>query len=673
MPNVPDTSAMPVSSATSRGRLVFDPAELNYNFGADHPMQPRRLAALIDLLETSGLWQKEDERTRLPLRAATPQELALNHTASYIAAVQQLSLPEEDIASKEERVIREQLIQQYGFGEGDTPALPGMHEVCSLIVGGSLVALSAVMGLPEGGTFATEEDRPLHVFHPAGGLHHAWADRASGFCVYNDISVAIAHVLQASEAKILYIDFDAHHGDGVQRSFYDDPRVMTISLHETGRYLFPGTGDVLELGKGLGRGYSVNVPLEPFTEDDSYIEVMDNLLRPLVTSFAPDVLVTLHGCDTHAWDPLTHLKLTMRGIQAQIKLAHELAHSYCQGRWMAMGGGGYDLFRVVPRAWGAVWAEMSDQPLPVDLPEAWIERWRPEWLAVEEQELEEQEVMGKTAETTAFPTTFMDRPEDFPEQPRRWTISRTNQHTVALARHLLLTPSIRLAFPTGQRRSPMAGLADLLHLRGSDTPSRSKILETKAGPLLLRDFCPPSLVERLTADSGLKAFARLPEREHALLLGIARSPDCALTLAHTPTGVIVGEVTIAPADAWWEGIDNVYEVAIEVSSNWRGASIAQHMLAFALELDALEDMILFAAGLSWHWDMEGLGITTHRYRELIAHLFATQGFVEYPTTEPNVSMEPSNILLVRIGKRVDQRVITQFFNRMMSTPSFPMM
>jgi hypothetical protein len=171
----------------------------------------------------------------------------------------------------------------------------------------------------------------------------------------------------------------------------------------------------------------------------------------------------------------------------------------------------------------------------------------------------------------------------------------------------------------------------------------------------------------LTPDSGLKAFARLPEREHKLLLGISKSPDCALTLAHTPTGVIVGEVTIAPGDTWWEGIDNVYEVAIEVSSNWRGHSIARHMLAFALELDALEDMILFAAGLSWHWDMEGLGITAHRYRELIAHLFATQSFVEYPTTEPNVSMEAANILLVRIGTRVDQRVVTQFFNRMLST------
>ena len=676
MPNEPvalSPSTISTIPLSSRARLVFDPAELNYNFGVDHPMQPRRLVALIELLETCGLWNKADERTHLPLRTATFEELTLNHTASYIAAVQQLSIPEEDVITDEEKVIREQLIQQYGFGEGDTPALPGMHEVCSLIVGGSLVALSAVMGLPEGGTFATEAERPLHVFHPAGGLHHAWSDRASGFCVYNDISVAIAHVLQASEAKILYIDFDAHHGDGVQRSFYDDPRVMTISLHETGRYLFPGTGDVLELGKGLGRGYSVNVPLEPFTEDDSYIEVMDALLKPLVISFAPDVLVTLHGCDTHAWDPLTHLKLTMRGIQAQIKLAHELAHTYCQGRWVAMGGGGYDLYRVVPRAWGAVWAEMSGQTLPTNLPQEWIERWRSAWQAVEMQEREEQEVMGKANAVTDFPTIFMDTPRDFPAMPRRWTISQTNRRTVALVRHLLVTPYIRLAFPTGNLRSPMVGLTDLLHLRGSNTPSRTRAIETKAGSILLRDFCPPSLVERLMADSGLKAFARLSVREHELLLNIAKSPDCALTLAHTMMGKIVGQVTIAPADAWWEGIDNVYEVAIEVSSNWRGEDIAKRMLAFALELDAIEDMILFAAGLSWHWDMEGLGITTHRYRELIAHLFATQNFVEYPTTEPNVSMEPSNILLVRVGKRIDQRVVTQFFNRMMSAPNLPVM
>src|SRR5579885_753989 len=494
----------------SRTRLIFHEDELAYDFGAQHPMQPRRLVALIDLLETSGLW-KRDDRQQLPLRMATVEELQLVHTADYIAAVQHLSTLQ---AGEKQHTARagdrsdQELILNYGFGEGDTPALPNMHKVSALIAGGTLVAMSAVMGLPEGGAFASEQERPLHVFHPAGGLHHALAGKASGFCVYNDAAVAIAHVLRATEAKVLYIDFDAHHGDGVQQAFYDEPRVMTISLHETGQYLFPGTGDVLELGSGLGRGYSVNLPLEPFTEDDSYIEVMHALRPPLVMSFAPDIIISNHGCDTHAWDPLTHLSLTMQGIQAQMKLAHQLAHTYCQGRWVALGGGGYDLYRVVPRAWAMLWAEMSGQPLPEQLPEEWIARWRPAWQQVQEREAAAQQIMGKPGEATDFPTTFRDRPENFPAMPRRWEISRANAQTVGLVRHLVVPPYVRQAYPPTRSRSPLAGLFDLLHLHGTDTPSRSKTLETQKGPLLLRDFCPPSLVERLNIDSGMSAFAR---------------------------------------------------------------------------------------------------------------------------------------------------------------------
>ncbi len=647
-----------------RARMIFDPEELRYDFGAWHPLQPMRLKALMDLLESSRLWRADDERTYLKLRAATIEELSLVHTHDYIAAVQRLSLPED---SNMDSVQRAQLALHYGFGDADTPAASGMHDVSAHVVGGTLIAISAVMGLPEGGVFDTEEERPLHVFHPAGGWHHAWAERASGFCIYNDPAIAIAHVLRSKEAKVLYVDFDAHHGDGVQRAFYDDPRVMTVSIHETGRHLFPGTGDVLELGSRGGRGYSVNVPLEPFTEDDSYIEVMDSLLSPLVTAFAPDVIITAHGCDTHAWDPLTHLSLTMRGIRAQVKMAHQLAHTYCQGRWVAIGGGGYDLYRVVPRAWSILWAEMSDQQVPERLPEKWVEHWQPIWQGVQDQEQAAQQAMEKTSTSTNFPTTFMDRPEDFPPQPRRWSISHTNRHTVSLVRHLVIPSSVRQAFPSMGQRSPLAGLFDLLHLNKESTPSRSKAMETHSGPILLRDFCPPSLVERLKPDSGLRAFARFPEREHQLLLNIARSPDCALALAHTPTGEIVGEVTIAPADEWWEGIENLYEVAIEVSSNWRSEGIAHNLLAFALELDALEDMIFFAMGLSWHWDTEGLGISMYRYRELIVQIFASQGFVEYPTTEPNISMEPTNVLTARIGKRVDKRIISQFLNRLLSS------
>ncbi len=660
----------------SRSRLAFDRGELAYDFGPEHPMKPSRIVALMDLLITSKLWNPDDKQTRLPIRAATIEELRLIHTEEYIAEVQRLSNTEEidaflnEIYSETTQTHLRERAEQFGFGEGDTPPIPGMHDVAALIAGGTLVALSAVMGLPEGGTFASENDRPLHVFHPYGGLHHALAERASGFCVYNDVSVAIARLLEASEAKVLYIDFDAHHGDGVQHSFYDDPRVMTISLHESGRYLFPGTGDVLEVGDGFGRGYSANMPLEPFTEDVSYIETMNALLLPLIISFAPDVIISNHGCDTHSWDPLTHLELTLRGIQAQMQLAHQYAHSYCQGRWVAVGGGGYDVYRVVPRAWSMLWAEISDQILPERLPEEWVQRWRPIWLKEAEQEEEVQQLLGKAPGVASFPTTFLDRQEDFPAQPRRMTITHTNRLTVAFVRQLLLPSTVRRAFPSTQPLSPMAGIFDLLHIRGSQTPSRSKTIESPAGQLLLRDFCPPSLVERLVPDSGLHAFARIPEREHQLLLNLAKSPDCALALAHTPEGEIVAQVTLAPGDDWWDGFENVYEVTIEVSSNWRHMGIAHKILDFALELDALEDMILFAMGLSWHWDIDDLKISVYRYRELIARLFGSQGFEEFATTEPDIRMEPGNILLVRVGKDVDQLVVKRFLNRLQSTPHF---
>jgi acetoin utilization deacetylase AcuC-like enzyme/GNAT superfamily N-acetyltransferase len=673
--HIANTSHDAEAAYKHRARLIFDPFELHYDFGGDHPFQSRRIVALMDLLESSGLWRSDDQRQRLALRAATLEELALIHTPDYIDAVQRLSVPEEtclsaDAERKRKHDQRSHLEVTYGFAEGDTPPFAQMHQVAAEIAGGTLVALSAVMGLQDGGTFASEDERPLHVFHPAGGLHHAWANRASGFCVYNDIAVAIAHVLESTEAKILYIDFDAHHGDGVQRAFYDDPRVMTISFHETGQYLFPGTGDVLELGNGSGRGYSVNIPLEPFTEDTSFIEVMNSLLTPLVVSFAPDVMISQHGCDGHAWDPLTHLSLTMRSFQAQAKLAHQLAHTWCQGRWVALGGGGYDQFRVVPRAWSIVWAEMSGQTLPDQLPQQWVARWRPEWQAAEEQEAIEQVTMGKTPAPAHFPITFQDRAEDFSAQPRRRAITQANRRTAALVRHMLLPSAVSKALTFTACHSPMSGMFDLLHVHGNETPPRSKTIETPQGPLLLRDFCPPSLVERLTPDSGLHAFARLPDREHQLLISIAKNPDCALTLAHTPEGVIVGQVTLTFGDEWWEDLENIYEVSIEVSSNWRGMGIARQLLAFSLELDALEDMILFAMGLSWHWDFEGLGISPYRYRQLISHLFATQGFVEHATTEPNITMEPSNILLVRIGKRVDEHMVHRFHNRVLSSPAF---
>ena len=208
-------------------------------------------------------------------------------------------------------------------------------------------------------------------------------------------------------------------------------------------------------------------------------------------------------------------------------------------------------------------------------------------------------------------------------------------------------------------------------LRENSTISQSTTIETPAGRLVLRNFCSPSFVESLRADCGLRAFARLPEREHQLLVNIARRPDSALTLAHTLSGEIVGEVTLAPADAWWAGLDQVYEGAVQVSSRWRRFGIARQLLAFALHVDVLEEIIILAMGLSWHWDMEGLGLTRYRYRQLIAQLFANYGFSEYLTSEPNIRMDPANVMLARIGSHVDQQRINHFLNRLLSSQTLP--
>jgi len=199
--------------------------------------------------------------------------------------------------------------------------------------------------------------------------------------------------------------------------------------------------------------------------------------------------------------------------------------------------------------------------------------------------------------------------------------------------------------------------------RSTACPRRSTF-ETAAGSLILHSFCPPSLVTSLKADRGLHAFAHIPEREHQLLLGIAERPDCALTLAYTATGEIVGQVTLAPADAWWQGVSNTYELAIEVSLHWRRLGIARQLLSLALEHPVVEEMVLAAVGLSWHWDLKVSGLSPFRYRSLLAHILEPYHFFECLTDEPNVGLDPANILLVRIGKRVELEVMDQLFQRL---------
>ncbi len=334
---------------TGRAAFVWDEGFTRYNFGAEHPMQPVRLRMTYELARTCGVLDASDVVAPQP---ATREQLELVHDAAYIDDVERISREADDPYRAYGR----------GIGAGDNPAFGGMHEVSALIAGGSIAAASRVW-----------RGEAAHAFNHAGGLHHAMADRASGFCIYNDASIAIAWLLAEGAQRIVYVDVDVHHGDGVQAAFYDDPRVITISLHESGYFLFPGTGFAHENGTGDAIGTSVNVALPPYTHDDAYREAFGRLVPALVESFKPDVLVTQLGCDTHATDPLAHLALTTRTYTWLASTFHDLAHRVSAGRWLALGGGGYQRFSVVPRAWTIYAAEQAGASLPDELPQEWLE------------------------------------------------------------------------------------------------------------------------------------------------------------------------------------------------------------------------------------------------------------------------------------------------------------
>ncbi|MGE5552857.1 MAG: acetoin utilization protein AcuC [Betaproteobacteria bacterium] len=325
---------------TGRVALVYSPALLDCALPAEHPMHPRRLALTIDLLRDLDLLSPGEV---LSPRPATLDELRFVHGQGYLDLVRQSSEAGSPVDGAD----------LFGLGTEDNPVYRGLHETASLIVGGSVAAAERIM--------AGDLD---HAFHPAGGLHHAHRSRASGFCVYNDAAVAIAVLENRYDARVAYVDIDAHHGDGVQFAFYDDPDVLTISFHETGRFLFPGSGDVLERGVNDGYGYAVNVPLEPFTDDESFLETFRLVVPPLLAGFRPDFLVTQHGCDGHRLDVMSDLAYTTKGYAEATALLHELAHALCGGRWLALGGGGYEAERVVPRAWAVQWAVLAGRPLP---------------------------------------------------------------------------------------------------------------------------------------------------------------------------------------------------------------------------------------------------------------------------------------------------------------------
>ncbi|MCG6793458.1 acetoin utilization protein AcuC [Geobacillus sp. YHL] len=375
--------------------FVYSEQFLQYKFHDDHPFNQLRVKMTYDLLCTLGAL--EDRQIVAP-RMATDDELALIHDRSYIEAVKAAGRGE----------LSEAAAQNYGLGTEDTPIFPNMHEASALLVGSTLTAVDAVL------SGAAE-----HALNLGGGLHHGFLGKASGFCVYNDSAVAIQYIREKYGLRVLYVDTDAHHGDGVQWAFYDDPNVCTFSIHETGRYLFPGTGNVNERGLGAGYGYSFNIPVDAFTEDESWIAAYTTALREIADFFRPDVIVTQNGVDAHYYDPLTHLSVTMKTYRAIPKLAHEIAHEYCGGRWIAVGGGGYDIWRVVPRAWALLWLEMTGQAdVSGPLPDEWRERWQP-------------------LSPVALPLEWDDPDDLYPPIPRKAEISEKNAQTVEKALYFI--------------------------------------------------------------------------------------------------------------------------------------------------------------------------------------------------------------------------------------------
>lgn len=344
-------------SVKCHSAIAYRPEFLKYDFGPQHPLRPERITASLNLLSEAGIWDPDSDVVSPP--AASNAALELVHDPSYVRAVEEAS------SGFDSRTPAE--LAGFGLAAGDNPAFPGMHAAAAFVSGGSVETTRRLMN-----------GELEHAFNPAGGLHHAGRSRASGFCIYNDPAIAAAVAMEEFGARVMYVDFDCHHGDGVQGLFYEEPRVLTVSLHESGDYLFPGTGRVDETGAGKGQGHSVNWPAAPYTQDDSWILAIESIVVPLAERFRPDFLISSHGSDTHVWDPLTHLALTTKSFTFQAEVMHNLSHSLCDGKWLAVGSGGYDWRRVVPRSWGIVWAEMTERKLPDALPEGWRHKWQSE-------------------------------------------------------------------------------------------------------------------------------------------------------------------------------------------------------------------------------------------------------------------------------------------------------
>ncbi len=507
------------SSSTTGPLLVFGPRSLAYDFGPRHPLTPLRFGPGIDLLRAVGA------SPGLAPIPAVDEALLRIHLPAYIEAVKAFAADPARPGAM-------------GIGLSDNPAFRGMHEAAATVAGGSLEAMKAIL--------RGETD---HAFHPGGGLHHAMASKAWGFCVYNDVALAVARA-RADGLRVLYVDLDVHHGDGVQAAFLRDPGVLTVSVHESGHYLFPQTGFIDELGEGSAAGTSVNLPLEPSTGDGAWLAAVRSLLPALASVFGPDVVVSQHGADSHPWDPLAHLRVTTAAMGEAARLVDAVAHRWAGGRWLATGGGGYDAYRVVPRAWALTWLAGAHRDIPDETPAGWRSRW---------------ETAAGDFGTPGMPSAFLDAPNaGMPVSGTQEAAGERSMAMLARARATVLPRLVREAEDRGWWRPALAAGAALPGASVAATPGHTPTLRLLAAGDLGRLRIAPRTVSPFDPDDARSLLA-------AALAGGAR------VVAAVADDVVVGTAVVSPAAAMGTGtVESL--LALGVAPDWRGAGLARALL-----------------------------------------------------------------------------------------------
>jgi len=497
--------------------LVFGPRSTDYDFGPDHVLTPRRFGPGIDLLRAVGA------EPGLAPDPAPDADLRLCHVQEYIEVVRRFSV--DPFGPMEA-----------GIGWGDNPPFADMHEASAAVAGGSMRAMEAIL-----------DGRVEHAFHPGGGLHHAMRARASGFCIYNDPALAIARA-RRDGLRVMYIDLDVHHGDGVQALFWEDPGVLTFSIHESGRYLFPGTGDVDEVGDGASAGTVVNVPLPPYTGEAAWYPIVESYLPALAAAFGPDLIVSQHGADSHGWDPLAHLHVTTTAHGKAARLIDALAHQFGGGRWLATGGGGYDAYRVVPRTWALTWLAGAHREVPSATPEAWRARWADEAAGYGQAPL---------------PERFDDEPNA--GIPHDLTQEASEQRALALAaihRSVVLPRLLQVAIEEGWW-SPLAS-AEAQPVSAADATGEPTIMPTVDAETWSR----LTLLPRVIAPAD-------PVLGHRLVAAALRDGRSAIVSAAVAGSDVVGLAVSAPADP----TDGTRELlALGVAPDHRRRGIATALL-----------------------------------------------------------------------------------------------